>query len=68
MSTMAEPTSQQQQYPNLNPYASSNGSSAQDAGAQVEQTKNTAMSSKVGAHMIRSLDSCMPKGAACLLA
>lgn len=38
----AETTPQQQQYPNLNPYESSNGTSS-----SVEQTKNTVVSSKV---------------------
>lgn len=40
----AETTPQQQQYPNLNPYESSNGTSS-----SVEQTKNTVVSSKVRA-------------------
>lgn len=38
---MADTSPQQQQYPDLNPYTSSNGSGS------VEQTKNTVLSSKV---------------------
>lgn len=40
---MAETTPQQQQYPDLSPYASTNGNGS------VEEKKNTILSSKVGA-------------------
>lgn len=58
---------QQQQYPNLNPYASSNGQtgqSGQSVGQQAQNASNSFMNSKVSAHPLNILwhpNACLPK-------
>jgi hypothetical protein len=45
---------QQQQYPNLNPYGSSNGQTGASYGQQAQDASNSLMTSKVRAHTIHT--------------